>query len=92
MSRLTYVVVLLLALLVMPGCCSCSEAESATRDAISVNKGHMADTKLPPEAHAIAQDNYDLDWKILFGMGVIEEGEIPSDVRERQAARTGGNK
>ena len=87
MIRSLSVVALSFALLALPGCCSCKEAESAVRDAISINKGHMGDTKLPAEAHAIAQDNYDLDWKILFGIGAIKEGEIPEDVRKRQADR-----
>jgi len=87
MIRFLSVVVLSLSLLALPGCCSCKEAESAVRDAISINKGHMNDGTLPEEAHLIAQDNYDLDWKILFGIGAIKEGEIPEDVRARQAAR-----
>jgi len=86
MKRFASVVLLVLSLS-LGGCCSCKEAESAVRDAISVNKGHMEDKDLPAEAHAVAQDNYDLDWKILFGIGAIKETEIPKDVRDRQAAR-----
>ena len=60
--------------------------ESAVRDSIAADKGHMADSALPDEAREIAQDNHDVLWGILYGAGC--EDALPKDVRERMEART----
>lgn len=85
MNRLFSVVVVL----VMCGCYGLPPAtESAVRDAIAADKGHMADTSLPQSTRDVAQDNHDVLWQILYGAGV--ENDLPADVRERMNARAGG--
>jgi len=79
--------VLSLLLVLMVGCCS-PDAASALKDAIAINKGHMVDESLPEEARAIAQDNYDFDYDVLYRLGAIEK--LPDDVRKRKDARGGG--
>ena len=83
-------VVLVVFSLSLGGCCSCHEAESAVRDVIAANEGHMNDKKLPVEARSIAEVNYDFGWKILYGMAAIKESEIPEAVRARISPKTGG--
>ena len=71
--------------LVLAGCCMGHPVvEKALDDAISANKGHMADEALPEEAHLVAQDNYDFVWSIKFNL----TGEaLPEDVAARKAER-----
>lgn len=83
-------VVVLAVILALTGCQTFPQAEATLRTAISANKGHAADDRLPPEARTIAEKNMDLDWKVLFNIGGCEEDEIPAAVRERQAARAHG--
>lgn len=64
--------------------------ESAVRDAIAANKGHMNDAALPQSTREVAQDNHDVLHQILYGAGC--EDSLPEDVRARMDARTGGNK
>ena len=77
-------------LLFVAGCRTYPVAEDALRTGIAVNAGHAKDPKLAAEARAIAQDNEDLMWKVLFAIGGCEEKDIPAEVRARQAARKGG--
>lgn len=94
MPRLFYAVAVLV-LLVLPGCRTYPVAEDTLSTGIAVNAGHAKDDKLPAEARAIAQDNGDLMWKVLFNIGGCEEKDIPADVKARQAARAaakGGDK
>lgn len=78
--------VLLSFILLVAGCCSLpDDAESALRDAISVNKGHMNDDSLSEDARLVAQDNYDFDYDVLYRAGCIDE--LPPEVRERKEAR-----
>jgi len=69
------------------GCQTFPQAEKALRIGISANKGHAADKQLPLEARAVAVDNHDLLWHVLFNIGGCEEKDIPPDVRKRMEAR-----
>ena len=82
------VLVIVLALGVV-GCRGLTpSAESALRDGIAANKGHMADDGLPAEAREIATDDHDLYWAVLYHQGVVDE--LPEDVQDRKDARGGG--
>ena len=67
------------------GCGLSPESESAIKESIAANAGHVRDDKLPEEARLIALDSHDLGYAILFNVGSISE--IPSDVRARSEAR-----
>lgn len=79
--------VLVLVVVLFAGCCSHPTEEKALLDAIAVNKGHMADEALPSEARAVAQDNYDFDWQVLYS---LTGKEMPADVKARMDARKEG--
>jgi hypothetical protein len=72
----------------LAGCALSPDTESAIRDTIAANAGHMGDESLPKPAREIATVNHDLLWDVLFREGA--EDELPADVRERKAARAGG--
>jgi hypothetical protein len=75
--------------LTLAGCYGLPPAtESAVKDAIAANTGHMNDQGLPAQARAVAQDNHDVLWQVLFGAGNVDE--LPAEVRERMNARAGG--
>ena len=85
--RKVFCVLILLVFVFLAGCCSGHPVvEEAMKDAISVNKGHMADKSLPPEAALVAQDNYDLIWKLLYGLCGTP---LPADVAKRMEERKG---
>ena len=67
------------------GCCSFPVAEETIKDAISVNAGHANSASLSPDARAVAQDNGDLLWQVLFNIGGVDE--VPDDVQDRRDAR-----
>ena len=69
------------------GCCTHPDVEKALKDAIAVNKGHMNDKALPEEARLIAQDNHDFLWQIRYG---LTGDDLPEDVQGRMDARKGG--
>jgi hypothetical protein len=73
-----------LTVLFMAGCCSPSITKTLDR-AIASNLGHMADEDLPEEARAIAEDNYDVHWKVKAALD--SDVVLPADVAARQAAR-----
>lgn len=77
--------VLSVCLLVSIGCGLSPESESAIKDAIAINAGHVRDTTLPESARMVALDNHDLLISVLYNEGSI--AEIPSDVRARKDAR-----
>lgn len=74
----------LTALFLLAGCCSPSITKTLDR-AIAANLGHMADEDLPEEARAIAEDNYDVHWKVKAA--IDSDVVLPADVAARQAAR-----
>jgi len=87
---IAFLALVLLALFVLPalvGCQSYPVAEEALRTGISANVGHAKDDALPAEARAVAEDNGDVMWKVLFAIGGCEEADIPAEVRARQAER-----
>lgn len=83
MKRIATAFVLVLAL---TGCYGLPPAtESAVRDAIAANEGHVNDQGLPQSTREVAQDNRDVLYQILYGAGVIDE--LPADVRRRMDDR-----
>ncbi len=76
----------LITLVLLCGCYGLPPAtESAVKDGIAVNKGHMADKALPQSTKDVAQDNYDLLSQILYGAGSIDK--LPEDTSKRMEAR-----
>ena len=70
-------------LFLLAGCCSHPELKSSLKKAAAINAGHMNDDKLPPEARAIGQDNYDYNHAALKLLGE----KLPTDTAERKAER-----
>jgi len=79
----------LAAVVLLGGCCSHPVAEATLRDGIAVNAGHAKDEALPAEARAVAQDNGDLLWQVLFNLDT--DVELPAEVKARHDARSGGD-
>lgn len=72
---------LLLAPLMLSGCCSLSHADvELIKVSKAANLGHMQDETLPPQARWVAQDNFDAFCQLDRA---ATGAEIPADVRER---------
>jgi len=75
----------LTALVLATGCCSHQSAIKVLDRAIATNGGHIVDGSLPQEARDIAEDNYDVHWKVKADLD--SDVALPADVVARQKAR-----